>query len=375
MQKIHMVDLIGQYHEISDSIVNGLHQVMESAAFINGPEVKSFEQNLADYLEAGEVVACGNGTDALQIALMALDLKPGDEVIVPSFTYVASAEVIALLGLVPVPVDVHADYFNMCPKSFEAAISDLTKAVIPVHLFGQTCKMDKIMAIAKKHGIFVVEDNAQSIGGSFQPHPGVKRKAGSIGHIGTTSFYPSKNLGCYGDGGAISCNDPVLSKKIRMIANHGQSKRYYHDLIGVNSRLDSFQAVVLNTKLKRLDGYIKARQEAASKYDERLKELGGIQVPGRATDTDHVFHQYTIKVKDGKRDALQEHLSKHEVPSMIYYPVAIHEQKAFQESIQRIPKLENTNILTAEVLSLPMHTELNDDQIDYITEKIKSFYQ
>jgi dTDP-4-amino-4,6-dideoxygalactose transaminase len=375
MQKIQMVDLIGQYREISHLIGDGLHQVMESAAFINGPEVKSFEKNLADYLQAGEVVACGNGTDALQIALMALGLKSGDEVIVPSFTYVASAEVIALLGLVPVPVDVHADYFNMCPKSFEVAISDRTKAVIPVHLFGQTCKMDKIMEIATEHELFVVEDNAQSIGGSYQPHQGQKRKAGSIGHIGTTSFYPSKNLGCYGDGGALICSDPDLSKKIRMIANHGQSKRYYHDLIGVNSRLDSFQAVVLNAKLNKLDSYIQARQEAAAKYDEQLNELSGIQIPARAQDTDHVFHQYTIKVKDGKRDALQAYLSKHDIPSMIYYPVAIHEQKAFQASIQRIPDLQNTNIITTEVLSLPMHTELGNDQIGYITEKIKSFFQ
>ena len=375
MQKIQMVDLIGQYREISNLIGEGLQEVMNTASFINGPAVKTFERNFAAYMQTREVISCANGTDALQIALMALDMKPGDEVIVPSFTYVASAEVIALLGLTPVPVDVHPGIFNLCPKATEAAISPKTKAIIPVHLFGQTCKMDRIMQIAQKHDLFVIEDNAQSIGGSFLYPDGSQKKGGTIGHIGTTSFYPSKNLGCYGDGGAIFCNDPELSRKIRQIANHGQSKRYYHDLIGVNSRLDSFQAVVLNAKLERLDYYITQRQEAAAKYDERLAGIEGIRVPFRASDTDHVFHQYTIRVKEGKRDALKSHLEDKAIPSMIYYPVAVHEQKAFQNSIQRIPDLKNTNLISGEVLSLPMHTELTDDQINYITEAVLSFFQ
>lgn len=369
-----MVDLIGQYQEISEIVNSGMQEVLQSAAFINGPKVKEFEKSFADYLGIEDTIACGNGTDALQIALMALDLKPGDEVIVPSFTFIASAEVIALLNLVPVPVDVHPSLFNMCPKSVERSITERTKAIIPVHLFGQICHMDRIMTLAEKYGLYVIEDNAQSIGATYTGENGSHIKGGAIGHIGTTSFYPSKNLGCYGDGGAVFSKDPELSKKLRMIANHGQSRRYYHDLVGVNSRLDSFQAVVLNAKLARLDQYIAARQKAASAYDERLSDIDGVQVPMRAKDSDHIFHQYTLKIADGKRDALKDYLMKKEIPAMIYYPVAIHEQKAFQSHLREVPVLPTTNVICKEVLSLPMHTELGDDQIDYICDAIRNFF-
>lgn len=368
-----MVDLKGQYHKIKAEVDAGIQQVIDATAFIGGPAVGSFQKNLEEYLGAKHVITCANGTDALQIALMALGLQPGDEVIVPAFTYVASAEVIALLKLKPVMVDVDPHTFNITAEIIESAITPRTKAVMPVHLFGQSCDMEPIMEVALRHKLWVVEDNAQAIGAEYTFSDGSKRKTGAIGHIGCTSFYPSKNLGCYGDGGAISTNDEELAGRMRMIANHGQNKRYYHSMVGVNSRLDGIQAAILDVKLKHLDQYAAARQRAAAYYDEAFKNLEHVATPARQANSTHVFHQYTLLVKTGKREELQNHLQSLGIPTMVYYPVPLYEQEAFKNSAGNFEKLPVTDYLCRVVLSLPMHTELDDAMAGYITRSVASF--
>ncbi len=368
-----MVDLGAQYKELKTEINSRMQEVLESSAYINGPAVRTFENNLSQFLQVDHVVSCGNGTDALQIALMALDLSPGDEVIIPSFTYVATAEVIALLGLKPVMVDADYDTFNIDCKQLETVITSRSKVIIPVHLFGQCCDMDKIMQIANQHNLYVIEDNAQSIGAEYSFDNGTKAKAGTIGHIGCTSFYPSKNLGAYGDGGAIMTKDESLAYKIRRIANHGQSKKYHHDLVGVNSRLDSLQACVLDAKLMRLKKYNAQRADLAMHYSKELESLEQIIVPSLFTKSEHVYHQYTLKVLGGKRDELKEHLNNNGIPSMIYYPIPLYAQDAYKQYHAGTVQ-ETTERLCKEVLSLPMHPNMTRDQADFITSKIKSFY-
>lgn len=371
---IQMVDLKGQYLKLKNEIDASLMEVVESCAFINGPKVQAFKKSMQDYLDATYVIPCANGTDALQIAMMALDLQPGDEVIVPAFTYVATAEVIALLGFKPVMVDVDPDTFNITPEIVEAAITPRTKAIVPVHLFGQSCDMEPIMAVADKYNLWVIEDNAQAIGADYTYADGHTAKTGVLSHIGATSFYPSKNLGAYGDGGALYTNNDELGPKLQMIANHGQSSRYYHDLVGVNSRLDSFQAAVLDIKLKHLDEYAVARRQAADYYDQAFAKIGDqLATPVRADFSTHVFHQYTLRVKNGKRDQLQEYLQAKGIPSMIYYPVPLYAQKAFSKFTE-VDFLPVTDQLCKEVISLPMHSELTDAALEYITEGVKSFF-
>ncbi|MDR0232058.1 MAG: DegT/DnrJ/EryC1/StrS family aminotransferase [Dysgonamonadaceae bacterium] len=373
--KIQQVDLTTQYLRIQKEMDEAVLQCIRSGAYINGAEVGIFAQNLAGYTGAQYVIPCANGTDALQIALMALDLQPGDEVIVPAFTYVASAEVIALLKLVPVLVDVDFETFNMDVEKFKKAITNKTKAVIPVHLFGQTCDMQPILEICKLHKIAVVEDNAQSIGSVYTFSDGQKLQAGTMGDIGTLSFFPAKNLGCYGDGGAMLTNNETLAGKLKMIASHGQSRKYYHDVVGCNSRLDTLQAAILNVKLKYLSDFIEARQQAATYYNEQLQELSGcIVLPAVADYSTHVYHQYTIRLKEGKRDELKQFLYEKNIPSMIYYPLPLHHQKAFKDIIRVGSDLSQSEQLSQSVLSLPMHTELNKEQQDYIIDSIKQFF-
>lgn len=372
MHAIQMVDLKRQYLKIKDEIDQGILEVLDTTAYINGPKVKAFQEGLQQYLSAAHVIPCANGTDALQIAMMALDLQPGDEVIVPAFTYVATAEVIALLRLKPVMVDVDYNTFNLTAELIAKAITPRTKAIVPVNLFGQSCDLEPIMALAQEHGLWVIEDNAQAIGADYTFSDGSTAKTGTIGHIGCTSFYPSKNLGAYGDGGAISTNRADLAEKMQMVANHGQVRRYYHDVVGVNSRLDAIQAVVLGVKLKRLDEYAAARQAAADFYDQALAGLDWIQTPVRHPKSTHVFHQYTLLVKNGQRDALQTYLQQKGVPTMIYYPVPLYEQDAFRPFTE-LKHLPVTEQLCQEVLSLPIHTELDSEQLNYIVESVKSF--
>lgn len=372
MHAIQMVDLKRQYLKIKDEIDQGILEVLDTTAYINGPKVKAFQEGLQQYLSTAHVIPCANGTDALQIAMMALDLQPGDEVIVPAFTYVATAEVIALLRLKPVMVDVDYDTFNLTAELIAKAITPRTKAIVPVNLFGQSCDMEPIMALAQEHGLWVIEDNAQAIGADYTFSDGNTAKTGTIGHIGCTSFYPSKNLGAYGDGGAISTNRADLAEKMQMVANHGQVRRYYHDVVGVNSRLDAIQAVVLGVKLKRLDEYAAARRAAADFYDQALAGLDWIQTPVRHPKSTHVFHQYTLLVKNGQRDALQTYLQQKGVPTMIYYPVPLYEQDAFRPFTE-LKHLPVTEQLCQEVLSLPIHTELDSEQLNYIVESVKSF--
>lgn len=372
MHAIQMVDLKRQYLKIKDEIDQGILEVLDTTAYINGPKVKAFQEGLQAYLNAKHVIPCANGTDALQIAMMALDLQPGDEVIVPAFTYVATAEVIALLRLKPVMVDVDYGTFNLTADIVAKAITPRTKAIVPVNLFGQSCDLEPIMALAKEHGIWVIEDNAQAIGADYTFRDGSTAKTGTIGHIGCTSFYPSKNLGAYGDGGAISTNDSALAERMQMIANHGQVRRYYHDLVGVNSRLDAIQAVVLGVKLKHLDEYAAARQAAADFYDQALAGLDWLQTPVRFSRSTHVFHQYTLLVKNGQRDALQTHLQQQGIPTMIYYPVPLYAQDAFRPFTE-VNNLPVTEQLCQEVLSLPIHTELDAEQLNFIVEAIKGF--
>lgn len=372
---IHMVDLKTQYEKLQSEIDQQVIDVIRSGAFINGPAVKQFQTDLEDYLGVKHVIPCANGTDALQIALMALGLQPGDEVIVPAFTYVATAEVIALLQLKPVMVDVDPHTFNVTAELIEAAITDKTKAIVPVNLFGQCCDMAPILMLAKKHGLFIVEDNAQAIGARYAFPDGSVKAAGALGDIGCTSFYPSKNLGAYGDGGAIYTDNDVLAAKLRTVANHGQNRRYYHDEVGVNSRLDSIQAAILGIKLKHLDSYNDTRRAAADYYDKAFADITDLITPARQPNSTHVYHQYTLRVTNGKRDELQAFLQEHGVPSMIYYPVPLYEQKAYQgTAANEVDFLPVTDLLCKEVISLPMHSELQADSLEYICAKVKAFF-
>lgn len=368
-----MVDLYSQYTEIKEEIDNAIQSVIDKTSFVKGTEVNSFEKELATYLSVKHVISCGNGTDALQIALMALGLKPGDEVITTTFTFIATAEVIALLKLNPVLIDIDPNTFLIDVKAIENAITNKTKAILPVHLFGQCANMEIIMEIARKHNLYVVEDVAQALGSDFYFSDGTKAKAGTIGHIGCTSFFPSKNLGCFGDGGALYTNDEDLAKKIRSIANHGMTQRYYHDHIGINSRLDSLQAAILSVKLKKLDNYHKRRQETAAYYDRELSGLSWLQIPQRVSWSNHIFHQYSIILKNAPRDEFKNYLEKNNIPSMIYYPVPIHLQKAYEQYKFNTTQFVNANFVSQNIISLPMHTELSNDQLLYICETIKKF--
>jgi UDP-2-acetamido-2-deoxy-ribo-hexuluronate aminotransferase len=373
MQPIQMVDLKQQYAKIKTEIDTAMQEVMSSAAFIHGKAVTDFSEGLSKYMGVKHVIPCANGTDALQIAMMALNLQPGDEVITPSFTFIATTEVVALLQLQPVFVEVDPKSFCIDPVAIEKAITPKTKAIVPVHLYGQAANMEAIMDIAARHNLYVIEDNAQAIGSDYTFSNGTVKKTGTIGTIGTTSFFPSKNLGCYGDGGAIFTNDDELAVSLKMIANHGQAKRYYHDRVGCNSRLDSLQAAVLNIKLPYLDEYIAARRKAADHYDKAFAGHPKITVPYRAPYSNHVFHQYTLLLEGVDRDALHQFLAGHGIPSMIYYPVPAHRQKMFEAFGGSKFQLKTTDWLTERVLSLPMHTELNDEQLAYITGKVLDF--
>ncbi|HET8809309.1 MAG TPA: DegT/DnrJ/EryC1/StrS family aminotransferase [Flavobacteriaceae bacterium] len=374
MKQIQMVDLKGQYEGIKDQVNLSMMEVVRSTAFINGPETQKFQQELEDYLNVKHVIPCANGTDALQIAMMGLGLKPGDEVITADFTFAATVEVIALLNLTPVLVDVDETTFNIDPDAIRKAITPKTKAIVPVHLFGQTANMDAIMEIAKEHDLFVIEDNAQAIGANYHFKNGETKKAGTIGNVGTTSFFPSKNLGCYGDGGAIFTNDDDLAHIIRGVVNHGMYERYHHDVVGVNSRLDSLQAAVLLAKLPKLDVYNEARQKAAKKYSEAFKGNENIVTPKIVSLPDtHVFHQYTLRILNGKRDALAKHLQEKNIPHGIYYPIPLHLQKAYKDDRYQEKDFPVTNQLVKEVIALPMHTELDEEQIEFIAETINEF--
>ncbi len=375
MKPIRMVDLVSQYEKIKPELDAAMAEVINTTAFINGPEVKAFQTELETYLKVKHVIPCANGTDALQIAMMALNLKPGDEVITATFTYVATAEVIALLQLTPVLVDVDPHTFMIDPDAIERAITPRTKAIVPVHLFGQCADMQRIMDIAKRYNLYVIEDTAQAIGAKYTWPDDTWSKAGTIGDIGATSFFPSKNLGCFGDGGAIFTNNDALAAKMRMVANHGQSKRYYHDEIGVNSRLDSLQAAVLRIKLGHLKMYNEARRAAAAQYDAAFGNHPQLEIPARAANSTHVFHQYTLKVKNGQRDALNAFLETKGVPSMIYYPVALHMQTAYQDPRYKAGDFPVTEQLVDEVISLPMHTELEPDQMALIINSVLEFFK
>ncbi|MEW6108494.1 MAG: DegT/DnrJ/EryC1/StrS family aminotransferase [Nitrospirota bacterium] len=370
-----MVDLQGQYQRMKPDIDTAISEVIQNASFINGPAVALFAKELADFNHVKHVVPCANGTDALQLAMMALELKPGDEVIVPAFTYVATAEVIALLGLTPVFVDVDPDTFQVSVEEIQKNITFKTKAIVPVHLFGQCADMEAIMAIASKHNIYVIEDTAQAIGAAYMFSDGTVKKAGTIGHIGTTSFFPSKNLGCYGDGGAIFVNDDELAAKLKMIANHGQRVKYYHDIIGVNSRLDTLQAAILRTKLPHLDEFSSRRNASAAFYDAELGKYQSISIPVRAHNSSHVFHQYTLKCHGFDREDLRSFLQAKGIPTMVYYPVPLHQQKAYSHYESRNENLRVSEQLCSQVLSLPIHTEQEQAELSFITETIKEFLQ
>lgn len=370
MKKIQMVDLQTQYQHIKADVDRAIQAVIDSASFIKGPAVTVFQEHLETYTGAKHVIPVGNGTDALQIALMALGLKPGDEVITPTFTFIATAEVVALLGLTPVVVDVDWDTMNISVESIRKAITPRTKAIVPVHLFGQCADMEAIMSIAQEHGLYVVEDACQAIGAKYTFSDGNIRQAATIGHIGCTSFFPSKNLGCYGDGGAIFTNNDELASKMRAIANHGMVVRYHHDQVGVNSRLDSIQAAILDIKLPHLDEYIEARQRAAAYYDKAFSNNSHLLIPARTDNSTHVFHQYTLRLVDVDRDALRNALAEKGIPAMIYYPIPLHLQKAYQDPRYKAGDFPVAEKLAACVLSLPMHTELDEEQLIYITETV-----
>ncbi|MBA4854108.1 DegT/DnrJ/EryC1/StrS aminotransferase family protein [Emticicia sp. BO119] len=374
MEKIQMVDLYNQYLHIKEDIDNAILECIESSQFIKGKQFDQFQLNLAEYLNVSKVIACGNGTDALQIAIMALGLEKGDEVIVPAFTYAATAEVIGLLGLTPVIVDVDYDTFNITVDKIKNALTNKTKLVVPVHLFGQCADMEPIIELANQHSFTLIEDTAQALGANYTFKNGFSKKAGCLGNIGCTSFFPSKNLGCFGDGGAVYTDDNYLAEKIKMIASHGQSKQYVHEVIGVNSRLDNIQASILLEKLKHLDNYNLSRQEVANFYDSALGNINNIIIPAREKKSTHVFHQYTIKVKNNQRDALKKYLSNQGIPSMIYYPKALHHQKAFASLVKRGGSLEISEQLCSEVLSLPIHTEMSKNQLQYIVDHIIHFF-
>lgn len=374
MKKIQMVDLKGQYENIKEAVNTSIQEVLDTNTYINGPEVHKFQKSLEDYLGVKHVIPCANGTDALQIAMMGLDLKPGDEVITADFTFAATVEVIALLQLTPVLVDVEMDTFNISIEAIKKAITPKTKAIVPVHLFGQAANMEAIMQLASEHNLYVIEDNAQAIGADFKYFDGKKKKAGVMGHVASTSFFPSKNLGCYGDGGAIFTNDDDLAHKLRGIVNHGMYIRYHHDVVGVNSRLDSIQAAVLNAKLPKLNEYNAARQLAAQKYSQALANHKNIVTPYIAGERDsHVFHQYTLRIVDADRDGLMTHLLDKGIPCAIYYPIPLHSQKAYLDIRYKEEDFPVTNQLVKEVISLPMHTELDDEQIKFITDSILEF--
>jgi len=376
MKKINMVDLNGQYRKIRWQVNREIKKVINSSSFINGPIVKDFQNNLQEYLNVRHVIPCANGTDALQIALMALDLKRGDEIIKTNFSFASTIEVILLLGLKPVVIDIEPKSFNINPNLIQDKITERTRAIIPVHLFGQSCRMEEILEIANKNNLQVIEDNAQALGSTYRFSNSEKQMCGTIGDIATTSFFPSKNLGCYGDGGAIFTNSDNLAYKMRGIVNHGMYERYYHDEIGVNSRLDSIQAAILNVKLKYLDKYNKRRQEAASLYNASFDGIDEIEVPFVESDIDsHVYHQYTLKINNGKRDELANHLQKNKIPFGIYYPLGFHEQKAYKQEFISDNDFPETNKVKDQVISLPMHTELTKKQIKFISNTIISFFE
>jgi len=370
-----MVDLQGQYLKIKTEVDAEIKKVIDNTAFINGPVVKEFQTDLEQYLGVKHVIPCANGTDALQCAMMALDLQPGDEVITTSFTFIATAEVIALLRLVPVVVDVFPDTFCINPEAIEKAITPKTKAIVPVHLFGQCADMEAILIIAKKHNLYIIEDNAQAIGATYTFSDGTTKKAGVMGDIGCTSFFPSKNLGCFGDGGAIFTNNDTLAEMLRCVVNHGMKVRYYHDYIGVNSRLDSIQAAVLKIKLKHLDEYNRARLKAAKQYNKGFFECSKLKTPVTASFTDHVFHQYTLITKDVDRNGLQDYLQSKNIPAMIYYPVPLHQQKAYLDPRYQTGDFPVSEYLCQRVISLPMHTELDEEQQNYIIQSVLEFVE
>lgn len=373
--KIQMVDLHGQYMRIKPEVDTGIQEVIDACAFINGPQVKTFADELAGYTGAKHVITCANGTDALLIALMSLGLKPGDEVIVPAFTYVAPAEAVCLLGLTPVMVDVDPETFNVTAECIEKAISPQTKAVIPVHLFGQPCDMEPIMMLAERYGLYVIEDNAQSIGAAYTFSDRSQKQTGTIGHIGCTSFFPSKNLGCYGDGGAIFTDDDSIAEKLKMTANHGQKIKYRHSIIGCNSRLDTIQAAVLRAKLPHLSEYRDARRTAADYYDKGLSVIAGIKTPARQCNSYHVFNQYTLRITGRQRDGLKKFLNERGIPAMVYYPLPLHEQEAFRSIARKGGDLDISSELCGSVLSIPMHTELTPEIQDMVIAAIKDFFK
>lgn len=375
MKGLQMVDLQTQYQQIKPEIDAAIARVLQKGVFIGGEEVQAFATELGQFLGATHVIPCANGTDALQIALMALGLQPGDEVITPSFTYIATTEVIALLGLTPVFVEVDPATFCIDPAAIEAAITPRTKAIVPVHLYGQAANMEAIMQLAHKHQLFVVEDNAQAIGAHYTFADGTQAQTGTIGHIGCTSFFPSKNLGCYGDGGALYTQDAQLAEKIRMIANHGQKIKYVHEVVGCNSRLDALQAAILRVKLQKLNSYIAARQAVAAAYDAAFQDVSGLSIPARNSNSTHVFHQYTLKVNKGQREALQQHLQVLGVPTMIYYPIPAHKQHMFAQFGVSNLSLPVSEVLCTKVLSLPIHTEMLPEQQQYIIESVLSFFK
>jgi UDP-2-acetamido-2-deoxy-ribo-hexuluronate aminotransferase len=375
MKNIQMVDLKGQYHKIKDQIDQSVIQTIESTSFINGPSVKQFASSLENYLDVKHVIPCANGTDALQIALMALSLNPGDEVICPSFTYVATAEVISLLGLTPVMADVDSDTFNISADIIKPLITNETKAIVPVHLYGQSCDMEGIMDLAKEFDLYVIEDNAQAIGAKYTFSDGIVKSTGTIGHIGTTSFFPSKNLGCYGDGGAMFTNDDEIAKNLKMIANHGQEVKYFHKVTGCNSRLDSIQAAILNIKLSYLDDYAASRNKMAKNYDENFSKIPELTVPKRQCNSTHVFHQYTLKIDSKLRNSLIDYLKENNIPVMIYYPVPLYKQEAFNSCVNRDFKIANVEQLCNTVFSLPIHTEIENSSQEFIIKKVKDFFK
>lgn len=375
MSNIVMVDLKTQYHNMKNEVDKAVLDCLESSAFIKGPPVREFETNFAEYQGCKHVISCGNGTDALQLALMALGLKPGDEVIVPAFTYIATAEVIALLGLTPVMIDVDTDTFNCGVEQIESAITERTRAIVPVHLYGQSVDMEPLLKLAQERNIPVIEDAAQATGTRYTFSDGTVKMAGSMATIGCTSFFPTKNLGCYGDGGAIMTDDDDLAQRLRMVANHGQNKKYYHAMVGVNSRLDSLQAAILGVKLNRLDGYLKARQEAAAVYNQAFAEIPQLQTPKKIAGSTHTYHQYTLKVAGGRRDELKNHLAERGVPSVVYYPLPLHHQKAFSQYDLRGNELRVSEELCGQVLSLPIHTELDESTLQTIIKAVVEFFE
>lgn len=373
MNTINMVDLNGQYLKIKEEVDKEVMKVMESSAFINGPAVKEFQKNLEHYLNVKHVIPCANGTDALQVAMMALGLKPGDEIITTTFTFIATAEVIALLGLSPVLVDVNPDTFNIDPEAIRSAITDKTKAIVPVHLFGQSAPMEEILKIAEEYKLFVIEDNAQAIGADYTFSNGSTKKTGTMGDVGCTSFFPSKNLGAFGDGGAIFTNNDKLAEELRAVVNHGMKIRYYHDFVGVNSRLDSIQAAILNVKLQHLDSYCDSRREAADYYDKAFAKIPQLTTPTRHPNSTHVFHQYTLKTNNIDRLALQKYLNEQGIPMMIYYPVSLHQQQAYKNDRYLDGAFPISELLSNTVISLPMHTELSTEQLDYIIHHVSTY--